>query len=192
VALKPLPGAESEVRGTAALYPRHLVLTGGAATKDRFVDAAPGYDVVHFGGHAMVNPEYPLMSRLLFSAEGASGHQQSLFAHEIAGLRLPRTRLVILAACSTAAGTVSPGEGVVSVARPFLAAGVPVVVASQWDVDDRATEQLFLAFHRAFVESHDAVAALRTAQLSLLRGSNRVFATPQHWSAFAALGTVVR
>jgi CHAT domain-containing protein/tetratricopeptide (TPR) repeat protein len=191
-ALKPLPGAESEVRATAALYPRHLVLTGRSATKDRFVDAAPGFDVVHFGGHALVNAEYPLMSRLLFAAEGEPAHQQSLFAYEISRLRLPQTRLVILAACSTAAGTVSRGEGVVSVARPFLAAGVPLVIASQWDVDDLATEQLFLAFHRALAESHDAISALRTAQLSLLHSSNHSFAEPRNWSAFVALGTVTR
>ena len=153
---------------TASLYPRHAVLTGRAATREVFLKEISGYEVVHFGGHAVSNPEYPLLSRLLF-APAASGEPESLFAHELSKMRLPHTRVVVLAACSTAAGAVSRGEGVMSVARPFLAAGVPVVVGSQWDVDDRATRALFVRFHQVLAETIDPMRALREAQLSLLR-----------------------
>jgi CHAT domain-containing protein len=142
---------------------------------------------VHFGGHAFANPEFPLLSRLVFADEGSG--EQSLFAHEIARLRFPKTRVVILAACSTAAGAVSRGEGVVSVARPFLGSGVPLVIASQWDVDDRATEALTMAFHRALANSHDPVRALQAAQLELLRSGDAIKALPASWGAFVAVGT---
>jgi CHAT domain-containing protein len=188
--LKPLPGAESEVQQAAAFYTNHLVLTGPAATKQRFVASAPEYDVVHFGGHALANAEYPLLSRLSFP--GSDGSDSPLFAHEISRMRFPRTRLVVLAACSTAAGAVSRGEGVASIARPFLAAGVPTVIASQWDVDDAATSQLFLLFHRALGGNQDPVKALRIAQLSLLRSNNAVLASPASWGAFVALGTTAQ
>ena len=131
---------------------------------------APAFDVVHFGGHAFANPEFPLLSRLVFADE--PNGEQSLFAHEIARVRFPRTRVVVLAACSTAAGAVSRGEGVVSVARPFLGGGVPLVIASQWDVDDRATEQLTLAFHRELAKSGDPIHALQAAQLAMLRSGD--------------------
>jgi CHAT domain-containing protein len=188
IELPPLPGAQVEATAAAAFYPRHEVVVGSAATKSRFLQSAPNFDVVHFGGHAFVNVEYPLLSRLSLSPDSHDGAPQSLFAHEISRLRFDRTRLVVLAACSTAVGVVSRGEGVVSVARPFLAAGVPVVIASQWDVDDRATEQLFLAFHRSLVASQDPVIALRNAQLSLLRSERPQLAAPRSWGAFVALG----
>jgi CHAT domain-containing protein len=183
----PLPGAEAEASSAAKFYPRHELLTGRAASKERFLALAPAYDVVHFGGHAVVNPEYPLLSRLIFAGE--DGDEQSLFAHEISRVRFPRTRVVMLAACSTAAGSVSRGEGVVGVARPFLAGGVPLVIASQWDVDDRATEQLSLAFHRELAASRNPVAALRAAQLALLRSGDPDRAAPLNWGAFVAVGT---
>lgn len=186
-----LPGAEAEVHEAAKVYPRPAVLTGDAATKERFIKAAPENDVVHFGGHAYVNPEYPLLSRLAFTA-GGSAESESLFAHEISRLRFSRTQVVVLAACSTAAGSVSRGEGVVSMARPFLGAGVPTVVASQWDVDDRATQQLFLEFHRRLAQTSDSVGALRAAQLTLLKSENALFASPASWGAFVALGTIAR
>ncbi len=191
-ALRPLPGAEAEAVAAAAFYTRHEILTGRAATKARFVESAGGYDVVHFGGHALVNTEYPLLSRLAFSPDRDGAPPQSLFAHEISHLPLRNTRLVVLAACSTAVGAVSRGEGVVSVARPFLAAGVPMVVASQWDVDDRATARLFVEFHRALSKSADPVQALRSAQLTLLRSGDDTLASPRSWGAFVVLGTTAQ
>jgi CHAT domain-containing protein len=185
-----LPGAEAEVTRAAAFYPHHEVLTGAGASKARFIAKAPAHDVVHFGGHAFANAEYPLLSRLSFA--GAEESEQSLFAHEISALRFPATRVVVLAACSTGAGTVSRGEGIVSVARPFLGSGVPIVVASQWDVDDRATEQLFLEFHRLLAETRDPIRALQSAQVKLLRSPNSLLASPASWGAFVALGTTAR
>ena len=186
-AARALPGAEAEVGVAAKLYLRHEVLVGRSATKEQFLQRAPAFDVVHFGGHALANAEYPLLSRLVF-AEQADG-EGSLFAQEIARVRFPRTRVVVLAACSTAAGASSRGEGVVSLARPFLAGGVPVVIASQWDVDDRATEQLMLAFHRELARSGDPIRALRAAQLAMLRSGDAALALPENWGAFVAVGT---
>jgi CHAT domain-containing protein len=192
LALPPLPGAEAEAIASAAFYQRHDVLTGYAATKQKFVESAAGYELVHFGGHAVANSDYPLLSWLSFSSEGDTGRSASLFAYEISRIRFSRTRLVVLAACSTAAGAVSRGEGVMSVGRPFLAAGVPLVIASQWDVDDQATARIFREFHRLLAESQDEVLALRAAQLALLRSRDAQLTAPRSWGAFLALGTTLR
>lgn len=188
--VRALPGAEREAAAVAALYSNRELLLGPQATKQRFLQSAPRADVIHFGGHALVNTEFPLLSRLVFADE--DHQEQSLYAHEIARMQLPHTRVVVLAACSTAAGAISRGEGVVSVARPFLASGVPTVIASQWDVDDSATEQLTLNFHRALTTSRDPIKALHTAQLAMLRSGDASWALPQSWGAFVAIGTAVQ
>jgi len=190
--LRPLPGSEREVVAAARFYARRTVLTGREATRNRFLESAGDYDVVHFGGHAVANPEYPLMSRLFFAMDHDGAPPELLFAHEISRLTFSRTRVVVLAACSTAAGAVSRGEGVVSLARPFLAAGVPMVVASQWDVDDRATARLFLEFHRDLARTADPVESLRAAQLSLLRSGDAALASPHSWGAFVVIGAYAR
>jgi CHAT domain-containing protein len=189
--LKALPAAEREAVAASRFYPRHEVLTGATATRARFVDDAPHFDLIHFAGHALVNPEYPLLSRMSFAAD-RDGGAQSLFAYEISRLHLSDTRLVVLAACSTAVGSLSRGEGVVSLARPFLGAGVPTVIASEWDVDDQATARLFSEFHRALSDVGDPVQALRTAQLSLLRSGDATLASPRAWGAFVALGATAQ
>jgi CHAT domain-containing protein len=184
-----LPGSEAEVTVAAKFYDQHAVWTGQNASKHAFIKAAPEFDVVHFGGHGYANAEYPLLSRLAFST--LSGEEDgSLFAHEISRLRFTRTRVVVLAACRTGDGAVSLGEGVVSIARPFLAAGVPLVIASQWDLDDDVTQQFMLVFHRLFSETQDPVGALRQAQLAFLNSNDDVLASPGAWGGFVALGAM--
>jgi CHAT domain-containing protein len=161
-----LPEAEAEAKEVAALYRTSSLLLGARATKADFILHAGQYDVVHFAGHAIANDVRPELSRLLFA--GADETARSLFARDIATERFSATRLVVLGACSTSAGRIRRGEGVLSLARPFLAAGVPAVVASLWDVNDRASHRLLVAFHRALRRSGDVAEALRRAQLELM------------------------
>jgi CHAT domain-containing protein len=182
----PLLDAESEARDIATLYARRKLLVLDDATKTHFVELAPDFDVIHFAGHGVSNDDYPALSRLLLA--GPDESSRSLFANEISAIRLTRTRLVVLAACRTSAGRIRRGEGVLSLARPFLAAGVPAVVASLWDVDDRASHSLFVAFHRALRRGHSIVDAMREAQLRALAEPDAVFRDPANWASFVVIG----
>jgi CHAT domain-containing protein len=99
-----------------------------------------------------------------------------------------RTRLVVLAACDTGNGYVSDSDGVQSLARPFLAAGVPSVVATLNPVHDLATKTLLTVFHRRFRSGASAAEAMRQAQLSLLYGPDAALRSPMYWAPFQVLG----
>ena len=58
---------------------------------------------------------------------------------DLSSLPLRGLRLAVLAACGSADGPVALGGASLSLARPFLSAGVPNVVASLWPVSDRAS-----------------------------------------------------
>jgi CHAT domain-containing protein len=108
-------------------------------------------------------------------------------------MRLPATRLVVLSACQTGIEQQYRGEGAVGIARPFLAAGVPLVVASLWPVDSDATERLMVGLHRLRARGgggdHLPTAeALRRAQIELLRGVDGRYRQPYYWAAFTAIG----
>ena len=96
--------------------------------------------------------------------------------------------MVVLAACRTAAGAVSRVEGTLGLGRPFLAAGVPYVVASLWDIDDSVSRRFFITFHRALLSGGDPVVALRAAQIALLRSGDPSLAHPASWAAFVSMG----
>jgi CHAT domain-containing protein len=97
-------------------------------------------------------------------------------------------RLVVLSACQTAIEQQYSGEGAVSVARPFMAAGVPLVVATLWPVDSSSSERLMTSFHRHRTEAKSTAGALQQAQVEMLNDSNQRLQHPYYWAAFTAIG----
>lgn len=111
-----------------------------------------------------------------------------LFLRELYGLRLPRTRLVVLSACQSGLGQYHRGEGIVSLVRPFLAAGVPTIVASLWSIDSKATTHLMIDFHtQRKLEGKQAGDALRLAQIQMARSGP--YQHPFHWAPFIVIGS---
>lgn len=186
--LEDLPAAEQEAREIAGSYPGAQLLLGADATKRAFLTIAPEAAILHLALHAIANPVAPSRSRLALAPEPGRSASESLFAVEIGQLDLPRTRLVILGACETAEGRIWKTEGAESLARPFLAAGVPAVVASLWPVDDDATAVLFAEFHRQIRRGLDPAAALQEAQRSMITSPDERWRRPSMWAGFELIG----
>src|SRR6185295_213820 len=110
-----------------------------------------------------------------------------LQADEVYGLKLRRAPLVILSACQSGVEYYYNGEGMIGMSRAFIAAGASVVVASMWQVDVYATDELMINFHqhRKF-ERLSASEALRRAQQDMIRNPKRRH--PYYWAGFAAIG----
>lgn len=184
--LRRLPQARAEADVVSALYPKSRTLRAESATKRVFLREAAAASVIHFAGHALAETN-PLLSTLVLAPEPAAGDSGLLYARDISALELPATRLVVLAACDTAGGPASGTEGVLSLARAFLTAGVPAVVGTLAPVEDRAAAILLTAFHRRLAAGDDPVSALRAAQLSQIAGPEE-FRDPASWSAFQLIG----
>jgi CHAT domain-containing protein len=188
VGMPNLPGAEAEATEIANLYPRSELLTGGAATKAAFLQGVRGSQVVHYAGHAAATAHTPSAARLLFAPDPTSGDSGALYLHQLGRGGLAHTRVVVLAACRTAGGDVSRVEGALSLGRPFLAAGVPDVVASLWDIDDNVSRRFFVSFHRALLVEGDPVLALRKAQIAFLHSDDASLVHPASWASFICMG----
>jgi CHAT domain-containing protein len=185
--LAPISESEEEARAVANIYPKSKILTGTAVTKAGFLAAAAGNsNVIHFAGHYIVDPQSPLHSKLLLA--DAPGDQAYLTNAEITMQRFPSTRLVVLSGCQTAVESVMQGEGGVGLARTFIAAGVPLVVASQWPVDSAATTKLMTSFHTLRKAGLSSTEALRQAQISFLKKNDSSYNDPYYWAGFAAFG----
>jgi CHAT domain-containing protein len=188
LSLRHLQRVDEECQQISRFYPRPRLLSGELATKDSFLNLAPSYSVIHFAGHAMANMARPDLSMLVFAPGGRDDDSGYLYSHELASVDLSKARVVVLAACSTAAGRTFGSEGVFSLARSFLAAGASTVVASLWPVGDESTAHLLITFHRELQSGVGPAAALRAAQLNLLRSSDRLVQSPVSWSGFQVYG----
>jgi CHAT domain-containing protein len=95
--------------------------------------------------------------------------------------------VVVLSGCQTALGKHVRGEGPIGLARAFMYAGVPRVVASLWQVDDLATAELMKRFYRGMlVDELTPAASLRAAQRDLATGGR--WASPYFWAPFVLQG----
>lgn len=192
--LPDLPSAAREARSVASLYNASLTLTAQEAqahiVKALMIDA----DVIHFAGHYVADEYSPMLSKLLLSkedlrTEGDGKSDEALTASEVYGMNLRRARLIVLSACQTGIERYYRGEGAIGIARPFIKAGAPVVVASLWPVESEQTSQLMIAFHRhRKIDGLSAVRALRQAQLDMLSSAEPTIRSPHAWAAFVTIG----
>ena len=98
-----------------------------------------------------------------------------------------RARLVVLSCCHSGRGEVK-SEGVVGIARAFLAAGARSVLASLWAISDEATLEFMKSFYQHLADGQSASVALHQA-MKTLRNSN--FAV-KHWAPFILIGDDVK
>jgi CHAT domain-containing protein len=188
-----LPYARLESERIQELYaPDAELRVASEATVPELLRLAQSHSIVHLAVHAIVNPQVPSRSVLLLapSSEQTGGeHTGALDAQELlTRLRLDRTRLVVLSACSSAGGLPVGPEGVAPLVRPLITAGVPGVIGSLWDVDDATAAELLVSFHRHFRQGNDAAVALQRAQLDLLRHRNPGLSSVLAWAPFQVIG----
>lgn len=184
--LRPLPGAEREVQKIARLLPGAKLLTGRDAGVGDFLRLAAESEVIHLAAHAIVDREAPLLSGFVM-APGSGSTSGLLRASDLYKADLSRTNLVVLSACATALGEGGGREGVMNLARPFVAAGVPSVVATLWPIEDEASSDLLTAFYLQLKTERGAVAALRQVQVDAIE-TNGKLSGPKYWAAFQHLG----
>jgi CHAT domain-containing protein len=182
----PLPMARREAEALAAKLPGSTFLAGREASRTAVLAALPRASGFHFAGHSFLSPRYPLFSRLALAS--GDGHGGSILAGEIDDLPLRKLRLVVLSSCEAGIGPSFGNEGTLSLARPFLVAGVPQVVATLWSVSDRGAKDLVATFYDRILRGSDPIDALRLAQVKCVRTADRDSLDPRSWAAFTLFG----
>ena len=152
--LEPLPLATVEAADVARLYPKSKLIADAdvASNPSR---AAAAHSLLHFAGHSLVNP-------MRFSCRVSLYHpidQTARYTLMKSSAWTCAVEMVVLSACDTADGR-SRSEGVISVARAFMKAGVPTVIATLWSVEDSAGRTMFARFHSGFLDTSDPARVL--------------------------------
>jgi CHAT domain-containing protein/Tfp pilus assembly protein PilF len=193
----PLPSAIKEAEQVAALYGHNSkLLLNGAATEASVRREITTAEVIHIATHGLGNEWKSEYSSLAFWAPpGGSTLDDDgmLQSGEISRMKLPRARLVVLSACRTLIGRDYRGEGMVGLARAFIAAGAPLVVASLWNIDSQITAKMMNDFHRYRTRSNLSTAmAIRQAQLDMLHQDTTNYRRPYSWAGFVVVGGAAR
>jgi CHAT domain-containing protein len=146
------------------------------------------FRILHIATHGLMNSRDPHLSGLVFSQIDRQGRPQNGFlrADDVYRLKLGAD-LVVLSACQTALGKELRGEGLLGLARGFMYAGSPRVIATLWRVADSSSSDLMSAFYTALLKDRaPASEALRRAKLQLMR--NPLRAAPYYWAGYTLQG----
>ena len=153
-------------------------LIGRQATKNEVLRQLGSVALVHFAAHGrMESGEIALAPK--------NGEKDFILTMKDVKRVQMRARLVVLSCCHSAQGEIK-AEGVVGIARAFLAAGARSVLVSLWAIDDKATLEFMKHFYQHLVEGKSASKALNQA-MNCMRES-REFSAVNHWAPFVLIG----
>lgn len=189
--LAPLPRTRTETARIERVYKPFVEVArrmDGSATIPELLALARRSSVIHIAVHGVANPDTPSRSFLLLAPTG--NDSGALEAERLLKeLRVERARLAVLSACSSAGGTPVGPEGLAPLVRPVIAAGVPGVIGTLWNVgENAATEELLVRFHQHYREGKDADRALQLAQVSMLEDPDLGRSAPFAWAPFQMIG----
>ena len=178
-----LPFAEKEIKSMAQTFGAIESYERQQATPSALMAGASRANLLHLSCHGVYDERNPLFSALLLAPDSTNATGR-LEAHKIFGLAL-NTSLVVLSACETGLARVTGGDEVIGLARGFIFAGTPSLIASLWTVDDLATAITVKRFYRYLKSGMSKSQALREAQRFVRDQHNR---HPAYWASFGLTG----
>lgn len=184
--LSPLKGTPEESRKIVKTFGGKAIL-GNKATKTNFKKYSSVGSILHLAMHTIINNEYPMNSKLVFSQTDNLPDYGFLNVYEIYNLNL-HSPLIVLSACNTGCGKLMKGEGIISLARGFVYAGCPSLVISLWSIADRSSSDLMCYFYKNLKKNESINKALQQAKIEYINYSDQRFSHPYFWAGFVQTG----
>ena len=157
------------------------------ATEQNFKTFAGNYKILHIATHGLIDDKDPMNSRLLFYRNSDPEQDGNLYTYELFNMQL-NAELAVLSACNTGYGKLEEGEGIISLARGFLFAGVPSIVMTLWCVPDGTSAMIVEHFYKYLKEGYPKDMALQKAKLDYLNQADNLKSNPYFWAGFVNIG----
>ena len=182
----PLPAVEPEVKAITDQWEGKMLLNQKFTTSNLLhaINTQP-FSVVHLATHGQFSSSAE-ETFLLTWDERLSVEDFGLLFESRKYSGFPPIDLLVMSACSTAAGDNRASLGLAGLA---LRSGARSTLGSLWDVNDESTAVLMKEFYRLLAESDGSMSkaeVFRQAQLVLLQDST--YGHPFFWAPFVLVG----
>ena len=158
-------------------------LLGERATREAVLQAMNSVSLIHIAAHGNADRGEIALSPRPTVDSIPEEEDYLLRVSDISQVKL-RAKLVILSCCHSGRGEIKV-EGVLGIARAFLASGARSVLVTLWAIEDEATEQFITRFYRHLVDGFSASECLHQA-MKWLR--NNGFTKVSQWAPFMLIG----
>lgn len=178
--LPDLKQSADALKQSASHYNKIKLFTNGDASRRTFMDAVSGYNIVNIFSHALADTSHN--EPRLYMADSI------IYLSELQLIFNPGTKLVVLSACQTNVGKNAKGEGIFSLARGFALAGVPAVVTTLWNADEKSIYAISQKFHEYISQGMRKDEALQKAKLYFIENSESNKPFPYYWANMMLIG----
>ncbi|HZI51766.1 MAG TPA: CHAT domain-containing tetratricopeptide repeat protein [Terriglobia bacterium] len=172
------PMVEDEVRMLGEMLADSRIISGTAATRSAFSEAARSASFIHIATHANFRQDNPMFS----SFKLADGYVTAMDLFSMTC----QTNMVALSGCQSGLAEVSGSDDLLGLVRGFMYAGARSLLLSLWSVNDESTALLMLEFYREWQGGANRAKALQKAMASV----RAAFPHPFHWAPFILVGKV--
>lgn len=182
-----LPYVRAEIADLKTrLTPRRIDTYEGSAATERTLKLIDlrRYRLIHLACHAFSDEAYPLRSAFRLAARDGDGEDGYLQVSEMYDLRT-NADLVVLSSCQTGRGTLVLNEGHLGLPRVFFYMGARSVLATLWQVNDRAAASFMRHFYDGYFRGLDKAKALQAAKQAMIRSR---FVHPYYWAPYVLTG----
>jgi CHAT domain-containing protein len=141
------------------------------------------YDYIHFTCHGSFDPLVPLDSALHLKRDPASDTDR-ITARDLLDVRLKRTPVVSLSACSTALVAVDVSNSFAGLTGSFLRSGARCVIGSRWPVYDDAAMLFMTTLYSGLRRNSGEILECFAAAQRARRDASGI----EDWAAFSFVG----
>lgn len=157
------------------------LFSNAKANKSNFINCSSS--ILHVSTHSNVG-EDDSKNELLLS-------NSSLKQCELQGMK-SNPRLIVLNSCNSGLGKQLEGEGLNGFVRELHRNGVQSTIANLWEVDDKASNELFFRFYSELQQGISSSSALSTAKLHQIKNApSSELGAPYYWAGHAMFGKVI-
>jgi CHAT domain-containing protein/tetratricopeptide (TPR) repeat protein len=199
-----LPGSAEEVEYLSELFEARPLL-GNEATKQVVLQLLDGATIIHISAHgeasrgeimlapnpSCTKPDSGPKPHSIPEADSVPTPDSYLLAQEDILKLSIQARLVVLCCCHTGQGEIS-SEGVVGIARAFLAAGARSVLASLWPIDDQGTMEFMKKFYGELCQETSVCEALRRTMNFFQNHEKEQYRSMMIWAPFTIYGEDIK
>ncbi|MDC0230740.1 CHAT domain-containing protein [Aureispira] len=160
------------------------------ADKDKFREQCTDFSILHLALHGYADHNELNQPKLFFASKNKDSLSSTLYPYEITQLSL-QSDFVVLSACQTGIGYWQKGEGVMSLARDFMYTGVPSVLTTLWQINDKSSNLIVQEFYSQLKNSPKDL-SLQKSKQHYLNKASAFYAHPIFWSGYILLGNTNR
>jgi len=151
--------------------------------KTSFFNNHQHFDILHLLLHANSNRTNRYDNLIRFGSD----QEDTAYGFELYRQKFTNN-LLILSSCESAAGTPQVGEGTFSLARCFMNAGIPEVLAAQFLIPQTTTASLLQKFYSHLQDGNNAATALHQAKMDYIQETSKDrYAFPRFWAGMVVL-----